>query len=80
MMGNETNPRKELEECEETYGPIYNITLEEVRTQLVVAPERNKNGKKYRWNDIWGRVFVNVVSLKYFFFFPGLSRHLGSPV
>ena len=30
-----------------------------------VAPERNKESKKYRRNDIWGRVFVNVVSLKY---------------
>ena len=29
------------------------------------APERNKNSKKNRWNDIWGRLFVNVVSLKY---------------
>ena len=29
------------------------------------APERNKNSNKYRWNYIWGRVFVNVVSLKY---------------
>ena len=38
---NETNPRKELEECEETYGPISNITLEEVRTQL----KRMKTGK-----------------------------------
>ena len=24
-----------------------------------------KIAKKYRWNDIWGRVFVNVVSRKY---------------
>ena len=29
------------------------------------APERNKNSKKYRRNDIWGRVFVTVVSLRY---------------
>ena len=28
------------------------------------APGRNKNSKKYRWSDIWGRVFVNVVSLR----------------
>ena len=33
--------------------------------QQSAESERNKNSKKYRWNDIWGRVFVNVVSLKY---------------
>ena len=31
---NVTSPRKELEECEQTYGPIPNITLEEGGTQL----------------------------------------------
>ena len=29
------------------------------------APERKKIAKKMTWNDIWGRVFVNAVSLKY---------------
>ena len=29
------------------------------------APDRKKNSNKYRRNDIWGRVFVNIVSLKY---------------
>ena len=38
---NVTNPRKDLEECEKTCGPIPNITLEEVGTQL----KKMKTGK-----------------------------------
>ena len=38
---NVTNPRKNLEECEKNCGPMPNITLEEVGTQL----NKMKTGK-----------------------------------
>ena len=45
---NVTNPRKDLEECEKTCGPIPNIRLDEVGTQL----KKMKTGKPCRPDQI----------------------------